>query len=176
MYTKRLDLLFLSVVLLSCTSAKVKHTESTPGFQLSNYGTYDFYELEASGDTTANFEKNAALIKDAIARNLKTRGLVRNETRPELLINIGIVVEEKTQTRETTIREAPRYMGQRRYSWKSEEIEIGKYKTGTATVHLVDADSEKMVWRGVVEGVIPNKERKIPASIDEGVDALFSRL
>lgn len=176
MNNKQIVIISFLFLLLSCSVAKVKHTESAPGFRLSNYKTFDYFKLEATGDTSANFEKNAALLRGAITKNLQAKGLRRSETQPELLINIGIVVDEKTQTRETTFREAPRYMGQRKYSWKSEEVEVGKYKEGTATVHLVDARTEEMVWQGVVQSIIPGNEKKIPASIEEGVNALFDKM
>lgn len=172
----RILLFTIPVLLVACRAAKVRNTESAVGFRLSNYKTFDFFKLEAAGDTSANFETNATLMKDAITRNLESRVLKRVDTNPDLLINIGIVVKEKTKTRETTIQEAPRYMGQRRYTWKSEEIEVGRYREGTATVHLVDVTTKEMVWRGVIESIIPEKDDKIPASIESGVNLLFERL
>lgn len=60
------------------------------------------------------------------------------------------------------------YIGQRNYSWKSEEIEIGSYREGTATVHIVDAAAKKMLWRGVVQDILPDKEAKLDKTIQEG--------
>ena len=175
---KYIRILFLAIppVLLACNATKVLDTESADGFQIGNYKTFDFFKLEARGDTSDNFETNAASMKDAITRNLESRGLRRVDANADMLVNIGIVVTEKTQTRETTFREAPRYMGQRRYSWKSEEIEIGTYKSGTATIHLVDANTKEMVWRGVAEGIIPKNDEKLSKAIESGVDELFERL
>ncbi len=176
MNATRVSLLVFASLLFTCRSSKVLETENVEGFQLNQYQTFDFFKLEASGDTSSNFQANATLIKNAITRNLESRGLKRVDTNPDLLINIGIVVKEETQTRQTTIREAPRYMGQRTYSWKSEEIEVGKYRTGTATVHLVDADTKTMMWRGVIESIIPEKKEKVAESIEDGVDLLFANL
>jgi len=169
------SLLFLT--LAACSGVKVLNTEANDGFALSNYKTFDFYKLEARGDTvTANFETNAELLKQAITKQLQTKGLQQAISNPALLVNIGVVVEEKIQTRETNLRDAPVYMGTRNYSWKSEEIEVGRYKEGTVTVHLVDPSTKKLMWKGVVEGVLPSKNSNLPPMIDAAMSALFSKI
>ena len=166
--------LFLTAA--ACSSVRVLETQAESGFRVSDYKTFNFLEVEGAGDTSGSFDRNANLIKQSIAKELSTKGLSHTPSNADLLVNIGIVVEEKVQTRETNIREAPRYLGQRRYSWKSEEVEVGRYKEGTVTVHLVDAKTKKMVWQGVVEGTIPSKQEKLADRIDEGVDELFAQL
>jgi hypothetical protein len=164
------------VTLLACSGVNVLETEADEDFQLSRYTTFDFFQLEASGDTAENFSRNVSLLRQSITRELESKGLERTSVSPDLLVNIGIVVEEKVQTRETTIREAPIYIGQRRYHWQSEEVEVGRYREGTVTVDLVDRAENKMVWEGVVEGVIPQKQEKLQERINEGVEALFEKL
>ncbi len=167
--------LFL-LMLAACSPVRVLETEAAPGFDLQHYKSFDFFEFDASGDTTEDFGRNAGMIREAITQALEFRGLVHSTQQPDLLINIGVVVQEKVQTRETTIREAPRYIGQRRYSWKSEEIEVGRYRQGTLTLDLVDRSSNEMVWKGVAEGAIPEEDEKIRKRIDEAIDVLFRKL
>ncbi len=161
--------------LLACSTARVVKTEKAPGIDFTSYKTYDFYELDASGDTTGNrFEPYTAILKQAISRELEAKGY-RQDADPDLRVNIGIVVKEETQTRETNIREAPRYMGQRRYSWKSEQVEVGRYKVGTATIDLVDSRKNMMVWQGVMEGIISKKENSYEDDVNKGVTELFEK-
>src|SRR6187402_39901 len=109
---KNSALLLVFFMLASCSGVKVLNTEANDGFALGNYKTFDFYKLEARGDTVAaNYETNAELLKQAIAKQLQAKGLQQATSNPSLLVNIGVVVEEKIQTRETSIREAPVYMG-----------------------------------------------------------------
>lgn len=167
----------LSLVLSRCGSGvEVLDTNAADQFQLQRYQTFDFFRLEASGDTAENFERNVDLLKQAIATELESKGLHQTSSSPDLMVNIGIVVEEKVQTRETTFREAPIYVGQRRYHWESEEVEVGRYREGTVTVDLVDRKENNMVWEGAVEGVIPKKQEKVRERIKEGVEALFEKL
>jgi len=174
---KNLSIIFVALIAFSCSGVRVLNSESNQGFKLSNFKTFDFYELDASGDTVAaNFSTNAELLKSEIEKQLVLKGLTRSTAEPDLRINIGVVVQEKIQTRETTIREAPRYMGQRNYSWKAEEVEVGRYKEGTVTVHLVDPNDKKLLWKGAVEGVLPAQQSKLAATIKEGMEKLFSKL
>lgn len=169
--------LFLLLCLTACSSVRILNTEAADNFNLSNYQTYDFYDIEISGDTVSQaFEERVELLKNGIAQELDKLGLTRNSSNPDLLVNLGIVVEEKTQTRQTNIQEAPIYIGQRRYSWKSEEVEVGKYSQGTVSVDLVDAKQNELVWQGVAEGVVPDNTKRLKKTIGEGVEELFSQI
>ncbi|CAG5008050.1 hypothetical protein DYBT9275_04183 [Dyadobacter sp. CECT 9275] len=156
---------------------KILKSQSEPGFRLSGYSTFGFYEIEASGDTIpASFERNITIIKTAISKNLQKLGL--NEARdPALKINIALLVQEKSQTRQTDFRTdgLPRYMGQRRYSWKSEEVVIEKYRQGTMLIDLVNAADNQMVWKGGSEGIIPDKQ-DLEADINQMVDKIFEKI
>jgi hypothetical protein len=92
-------------------------------------------------------------------------------------VNIGIQVEEKAQTRETDWRTDGRYtyIGQRNYSWKSEEIVTGYYKEGTVTVHLVDASKISMIWKGTVQDILPSKASKIEEVANKAMKSLFEK-
>lgn len=173
-------LLFLlpAFLLYACSSAKVLNTEAADNVDWSKYKTYNFYSLEASGDTiTEGFLSKVNILKNAIAGQLNERGFSQNSTNPDMLVNIGLMVKEKAQTRTTDFRTdgLPRYMGQRNYTWKSEEIEVGRYKEGTATIHLVDAAQKKMLWRGVAKDIIPGNDTKLRNTVTEGAKILFEK-
>lgn len=171
------NLFILAVVMFAgCAGPRVVSSESPAGANLSAYKTFDFYKVSASGDTLPDkFHQRTRLIEDAISSELAQRGYSKDSVHPDMLVNIGIVVNEKLQTRTTDFREAPVYIGQRNYHWKSEEKVVGRYRLGTATVDLVDAKSNKLIWKAVVEDVVPEKESKVPASIQKGIHEMFTR-
>lgn len=167
--------LFL-LLFFSCSSVRVLETKAEEGFNLSDYQTFDFYTPASEGDQVLQeYQREMDLLKEEISQALENMGLSRS-TDPDLLVNIGAVVEEKADTRQTNIREAPRYIGQRRYSWKSEEIVVRTYKMGTVTIDLVDPAENELVWRGVAEGVVPEDEEKLRNTIEKGIQKLFSEL
>jgi len=172
---------FLYIVFLgflACTATRVKNTEAAPGFALSNYKTFNFYEITTNGEPVdAEYQDRINILKNSIQQELITKGLTLNPTNPDLLVNIGVVTTEKVQTRQTNFREdAPRYIGQRRYTWQSREVEVGRYKQGTVTIDLVDPGTNAMVWQGSAEAAVPNKNAKLQKTAEEGVKQLFAEL
>ncbi len=168
-------MLLMAVTFCACSTTKVLKTEQADNVDFTKYKTYNFYELTASGDTiSANYPKNVALLEKAITAQLQQRGYTQSSSNPDLLINIGIVVQEKIQTRQTDFRtDAPKYIGQRNYSWKSEEIETGRYREGTVTLHVVEAAQHKLIWKSGISDIIPEKESKTESVINEGIRKLF---
>lgn len=138
-------------------------------------------KVDTSGSNAIGpgYETNLALLKEAITKQMQSKGLVMNEGNPDLLINIGITILEKVQTRETSFAnpgDRTAYMGQRNYSWSSQEIEVGRYREGTVTLHLVDKTKNKLMWKGAAEGVIPDKQKNVPALIDDSMVKLFEKI
>lgn len=175
---KKLMILVLAAAMAACSSVKVSNTDAAPNADLAKYKSFDFYKLDASGDTvTKGFNERMDMLKSAIAGELTSRGYTQSSSKPDLLVNIGLQVEEKTQTRQTDWRTdgAYKYMGQRNYSWKSEEVVVGYYKEGSVTVHLVDAAANEMVWKGTAKDILPSKESKIPELAKAGMKALFAK-
>ena len=168
--------IFLMLSLAGCSSSKVLKSEKSDGVDFSNYKTFDFYKVEASGDTSSQkFNESIAKIENAIAIKLQKFGYLLSKTNPDLLINIGVVVREEVQTRQTDLRtDAPRYIGQRRYSWKSQEVEVGRYRQGTVTVELVDRKQNKLIWQGAIEDIIPQRDSRLEKTIKKGVEKLFA--
>ncbi len=176
---KTLPLLCFVFLITACNpSYKLLKVKKENTFRLADYPTYGFYDIEAKGDTVSrNFEKNVGIIKDAIAKNLQTRGL--DEARdPSLKINIALNVQEQLQTRQTDFQTdgLPRYMGQRRYSWKSEEVVTGKYREGTIVIDLVDAANNRMVWQGGASGIIPEKAKSFTEDINQVISEIVARM
>lgn len=171
--------LCFALLVTGCSPAyKLLKVKKEATFKLADYPTYGFYDIEATGDTVSeNFEKNVGIIKDAIAKNLQARGL--DEARdPNLKINIALNVQEQLQTRQTDFRTdgLPRYMGQRRYSWKSEEVVTGKYREGTIVIDLVDAANNRMVWQGGASGIIPEKTKNFTEHVNGAIAEVIAKI
>ena len=112
--------------------------------------------------------------KQPFSRELETRGLSQSDN-PDLHVNIGVVVKEEVQTRETNVREDMRYLGQRNYTWQVQEVPVGTYNEGTVTIDLVDAAKGELVWEGVASAVILKNNKKMQKRIDSGVKKAFKK-
>ncbi len=171
----RFSVFLFTLLLAGCSSSRLISTEKADNTDFSSYQTFDFYKVQTSGDTDSQkYNESIEKLENAIAIKLQKFGYLLTKTNPDLNINIGIVIREEVQTRQTDIRtDAPRYIGQRRYSWKSQEVETGRYREGTVTVDLVDRKQNKLVWQGVIQDVIPEKNSRLEKTIKKGVDKLF---
>jgi hypothetical protein len=174
-------ILFLVWITLSaCSTVKISGVEQSGDFLLSKYSTFNFVDVVVQGDALSpNSETNLNLLKEAITKELTQRGLSKTSDNADLLVNIGVVVTEEVQTRETNFANpADRtvYMGQRNYSWKSQEVAVGTYRQGAVTVDLVDRANNELVWKGTAESVLPSKQKNIPSLIEEGMEKLFAKL
>ena len=171
-------LLILALFGWSCSSTKVHVKASNPSMEISDYATFSFFELEAEGDTSSVFNESMDYFKSEVTQQMNARGVTQDTNNPDLKINLGIVVEEKTQTRQTSLSDPGEwtYIGQRNYKWESKTVEVGTYKEGSITIHLVDNSSNEAIWIGLIEGVLPRKQDKREESIRKAVASLFSEI
>lgn len=157
----------------SCTPVRVVSTQEKENIDYNIYRTFNFMDVSFRNDAVANNDmEEFVLLKTAIAKEMEHLGYVQADN-PDLWINIGIVVEQKTQTRTTDIREAPLYIGQRRYHWESEEVVVANYEEGTVSVDMVDADKNERVWEGVAAGTVTDNPQKLEKRINKVMELLF---
>ncbi|MCJ8166587.1 DUF4136 domain-containing protein [Pontibacter sp. E15-1] len=178
---KTLPILLLMPLLLflaGCAPAIHVDTEAAPDFQLSQYKTFAFFEVDASGDGLGPvYQPQVQRLQEAVAQQLEARGMTRAATSPDLLVNLGVVVQEQVQTRQTSIlTDPPQYIGQRRYTWRSREVEVGRYKEGSVSVHLVNSARNELVWQGTAEAILERKPVKLKEQLQRGMAKLFREL
>ena len=158
----KLLLLVLVIIGVSvgCSPYRIVRDQADKTASWSAYRTFTFIDTNRI-DPTPRDTYQAAIeqVKQAVAAELTNRGyqqIASNQigTSADLLVNIGSILKEKTQTRPTTIYEAPRYIGQRRYHWQSQDVPVGTYKEGTINVHIVDAQRNSLLWDGAVSSVL----------------------
>lgn len=172
----RLFSIIVLVLIGACSPVKVTHVDKTEEFSLSNYKTFDFYKVDVSGIDSPSYNERVGWIKDEISKQLKQKGLTQTQTSPELLLNIGVVLEEKEQTRETTLMDAPRYMGQRNYHWESQDVVVNHYKQGTVTVDFVDSKTNSRVCEAVASAVVVKNENTAKKNIASGVEQVLKKI
>lgn len=175
----RYSYLLCVMLAVACAPSVNISSEPAPGFSLSHYQTFAFMEVDATGEGLGqNYQPHLDYLQEEIARQLQSRGLQpAAPDQADLLINLGIVVEREVQTRQTDFRtDPPRYVGQRRYTWQSREVEVGRYNVGTVSVHLVDRERNELVWRGTAERIISDKPGKLHEQIAKGMEELVGSI
>ncbi len=173
-----ITLILLIGAIAGCSPYRIVRNQQDKSATWLTYRTFAFVDTSRL-DPVPSIAYQAAVrqVRQAIDAELMTNGyrqISDAQANPDLLVNIGVVVNEKTQTRQTTINEAPRYMGQRRYNWQSQEVPVGTYKEGTLNVHIIDSKQNALVWDAAVSGVF-RKKGITPEQINEAVREVFSK-
>jgi hypothetical protein len=165
---------------MACSGVTIKGVTKAEDFSISKYKTFSFYEVMNDGNAIGpNYAANLKLLKEAIAKEMSAKGVSMVADNPDLLVNIGIALAEKVQTRETSLSnpaDRTAYMGQRNYHWESQEVAVGKYREGTVIVHLVERAKNNLVWQGRAESVVPEKQKNVESVIKEAMTMLFEKI
>ena len=105
----------------------------------------------------------------------RARGYQIEKEYPDLILNIGIVITAEQKTRQTDIRDAPRYMGQRNYHWESEEIVVQNYNEGTVILDVVESENNKLIWQAVSKGMITASMGTNMSRITKAVKKMYNK-
>jgi uncharacterized protein YdeI (BOF family) len=172
----RIPIFILVSITFGCTPVRVVDFQKKTEFDLSAYKTYFYFNIEEPEQKGKYFDENLVLLKRAIDSEMAKKGYTFQESGGDLLINIGISVEEKVQTRETDFRtDGIQYMGQRNYQWQSQEVEVDRYKEGTIVLDFIDPIKRQLVWQGSVAGTTTDSRKKIEARINTAINNLFKK-
>ncbi len=175
----KLSALVLGLGLAACSSEQATtRVDSRPGVNMARYKTYNFMDQMARNDSAfLNSGSNIFDLKRAVTRQMEARGF-RQAAQPDLWVNIGMVTEQRTQTRQANFQTdgLPYYIGQRNYRWQAGDIPVGQYQEGTVTIDLVDAARKELIWQGTTSAILSHKPTRAAKQIDEGVSEVFSRL
>ncbi|WP_207505418.1 DUF4136 domain-containing protein [Telluribacter humicola] len=173
----------ISMLAVASCSPRVRVVDAHKAQELNaaQYPTFGFGEINIEGDSLplpgqVRLNNSINMMKDAIARNLRSKGM-QQSLDPALKINISLAVDEKIQTRQTNFANdgAPRYVGQYRWRWQVEEKEVGRYDMGRLSLEMVDADDNSVVLKSVAEGVLPKKMEKLEYTIEEAVQRMIAQ-
>lgn len=174
-----LNLLILGLgFLYSCSPTRVVvENNKYEEFKMSNYSSYDFAQIDTPNDSLVPYEEVVKILKEKISLKLEERGFVQSSSNPDLRINLGVVVEDKVQTRTSNVTTDPfTYSGERKYYWEKREIPVNSYRKGSLTIHFVNNSGNVLVWAGTISEVVPNKQEKRLAILNSVVDKVFIHL
>lgn len=169
--------LLFAVVPMLYVSSQVKVTyDRSNSIDFTAYKTYQIITPEISENSEYKASKsNIELLVNEVGNQMTLRGCKKVTENPDLIINIGINIESKNQTRETSFREAPKYMGQRNYHWESEEVVVSEYIEGSVALDFVDAERNKMIWQVNSSRVLSEKSKNNEKLIIKTVKKIFKK-
>ena len=173
---KPLLVLDLELAASSSSWGQAVQIDQKQNIDFTRYKTYNIMDESVRNDPTSkDIGANIFDLKRAVTYEMETRGYQR-AAQPDLWVNIGIATKELVQTRQTVYQQdGPYYIGQRNYRWQAQNVPVGKYEEGTATIDVVDAARKEQVWQGTATRVLSRKPSRAAAQIDKGVAKAFER-
>lgn len=171
-------ILSISIIFLlsGCSTVKIQQVNKESNFSLADYKTYEPHVVKLDSSLLQEYNTRINYLKEELTKQLANSGLTRSADNPDLIINVGLIMDEKIQTRETDFSTDAVYTGSRNFAWQSEEVEVGRYDEGTLTLDFVDAKDNNLKCRGVAKGVKVKKDESAQKNIAQGIEKLFKEI
>lgn len=167
--------LFFAIPFLGMSQVLVSYNKA-PKTDFKKYKTYQVYGLNVT--TIPEFEPKKESISFLIAeigKQMAARGYQKVKDNPDLILNIGVVISAEQKTRQTDIRDAPIYIGQRNYHWESEEIVVQNYNEGTVILDVIESENNKLIWQAVSKGMISGSMDTNKSRITKAVKKMYNK-
>ncbi|MDX1676689.1 DUF4136 domain-containing protein [Arsukibacterium sp.] len=158
----------VALLLTACSTGPTVRSDKAPDANLSQYQTFSFVSdlaTDRAGYTTLVTQH----FKDAIKAELTARGYRYVESDPQLLVNFNSNVANRSDTRSvpTTSYHYGYYYYRRGIVYAgfpvySNDVSTVHYKVGTVNIDLIDADKRQLVWEGIAEGTLKQKDLEQP--------------
>jgi hypothetical protein len=146
------------------------------GLDFAHYRTYDWGPADALPTGDPRLDRDPFFkdhVEGAVEKQLAARGYERSASgTPDLLIHYHASITQRIDANRSD----------REYGYCYDEdcqARVIEYEAGTLVLDLVDARTNRVVWRGwaqnSVEGVLGNRDR-MARKISEGVTLMLKRL
>lgn len=165
-------------LLAACASGPTVKGDYDHQANFAQYRSFGFMEplgTDKAGYSTLLTER----LKNATRGQMEMRGYVYSASNPDLLVNFGAKLQQKTQV--TPAPPMGPYYGYRAgfyggwpgYGWGDD---VYQYNEGTLNIDLIDARHKQLVWEGISQGIVDDVAKAAsPQNVDASVAQIFSR-
>jgi hypothetical protein len=162
-----LPVIFL-FILSGCTSLKVS-TDFDSKVDFSKYKTFNF---SREVDKVTLNDLNRRRLKDAITREMETRGYQVSAT-PDVLVNAFVKGKNKYSATANTYSMGGPFMYYHGWGSSSTYVDVNKSIEGTLFIDLIDVQEKKMIWEGIAEGLVNPRTETREETINNVVGLIF---
>lgn len=175
---KSISLILLTFILFlfSCSTIRVLNVNKEAEFSLSKYKTYNFYQSNFDSVAYPEYKQRFVLLQEVMDKQFDSHGLKRSATNPELLVNIGIDIQNMSHTRKTDYLGDPQYMYKRDYTWDSEEIVLDEFRSSSFVIDFVNAKNNKLQCMVSGDAVVVKDEKDVKNNLETGVKKMFKKI
>jgi len=176
---RTLAVAFALCALAACATGPSIRVNQDQSADFSRYRTFGF-PTETGTDRGGYSTLLTSYFKTAVTREMRARGYEYAEKNPDLLVNFFVNVRHESETRSRPVW-GYGYYGYRYglyTAWPLYEADVDTvhYKVGTANIDIVDAAKKQLLWEGVAEGQIREKDLdNLQQTVDTVVTVIMSR-
>jgi hypothetical protein len=138
--------------------------DSDPAAPFATYKTYAWVQ-----GTPAPNPLNEDRLHAAVDARLSARGLAMNTTAPNVFVTTHVTTKERKEWIASGFGYGPWWGG----GYGTASVET--YIDGTLVVDLYDAQTKKMVWRGVATATASDKPSKNMSKMNKALDKMFEK-
>jgi hypothetical protein len=145
----------------------------SPNANLAQYHTFAFYEPTEAHPKQLAFERSPAgqVVRDRIADNLKSRGLVETPNNPDLYVAYHSKLDERTNVTDWGYRG----FGGPYWGAGPGPVSIDQYTQGTLFIDAIDPRTKQVVWRGTASAVVNNPDVPNLDKLSSAVDKVMKK-
>jgi hypothetical protein len=151
------------------------HIEAAAGVNFSNYKTFGW--VNGNGEKVEDSADNDIVdnnIKNAIAKQLISKGWTQTNQAPDVLLDYNVIVDKDVRQVSQPVYNYPAYnypfshyyynpwrhrMGSIYYPYDLMRYHTYNvpFKVGILTVNMIDAKTNKLIWQGSAQGDVSSK-------------------
>ncbi len=170
-----------SMLLVGCASGPSVRSDYDRSATFSSYETFGFAS-ELGTDRAGYSSLLTNHFKSAVRSEMEALGYEYTDKNPDLIVNFFTRVTERSEVRvRPSMTVGTGYHGYRyglytAWPMYEQEVDTMHYRMGTATIDLVDAEREQLIWEGVAEGRLTQKAlENLKPAVENTVREVFTR-
>ena len=165
------------LLLAGCATGPTIRSNVDPAVNFNTFRTFSFFQ-PLSTDREGYQSLISQQLIASTQRELEARGLTRDDTRPDLLVNFSADLDQRLRVTQTPVTTASSFNRHRHglYStWPTyQRTEIRQYTQGTLGIDVVDAARRQLVWEGFALGrVTQSTTNNLGPVLDDAVVQIF---
>jgi hypothetical protein len=148
------------LLVTGCATGPTIRSNVDPGANFNGFRTFSFFQPLSTDREGYQSLISQQLIASA-QRELEARGLTRDDSKPDLLVNFSADLDQRLRITQTPAPVSSSFNRHRHglYStWPTyQRTEVRQYTQGTLGVDVVDAARRQLVWEGFAIGRVTQR-------------------
>lgn len=171
---KTLFALIFALAIGSCSPQIRVYTDHDPDYDVKSFKTFDWHQktnIELSKNPLYYNELTDKRLKEAIGKELTSRGYLNSDRQPDLILHYHIVVDDQSVlvTEPFGCVYSP--------NWIHEQTHVYAYREGTLIIDIMHAQTNHLIWRGWAVSALDvlNDPDQTEDLINRAVEKIFKR-